>query len=51
MSDYKERIIREEKERREKVKRAIWINNKLIDTYPEIYKAMKEEYKREKGRE
>lgn len=40
----------EKEEEKEKIKRAIWINNKLIDVYPEIYKAMKEEYKNERER-
>jgi hypothetical protein len=33
-------------ERVRKIKRAIWIINKLIDRYPEIYKQLKEEYER-----
>lgn len=48
MSDLQEE--KEKERRREQLKRAIWINNKLIDTYPEIYKAMKEEYRRERER-
>ena len=31
----------------EKIRRAIWMYNKLIDNYPEIYKYLKEEYERQ----
>lgn len=32
---------------KEKVKMAIWMFNRLIDTYPEIYKEWKELYLKE----
>ncbi len=34
--------------REEKVKMAIWMFNKLIDKYPNIYEALKEQYLKEK---
>jgi hypothetical protein len=40
------KVIKEETSQKEKEKilRAIWIHNKLIDDYPEIYKYLKEIY-------
>jgi len=33
---------------KEKIKFAIWLHNKLIDRYPEIFKNMKKQYEKEK---
>jgi len=33
---------------KEKVKMAIWMYNKLIERYPNIYTALKEQYLKEK---
>ena len=42
----------EDKEKATKIKKirmAIWMFNRLIDTYPEIYEAWRREYERRNG--
>ena len=36
-----------EESRKEKIKRAIWIYNRLIDRHREMYLALKEQYEKE----
>jgi len=38
----------EKEKEKEKIIRAIWMHNKLIDVYPEIYKYLKAAYEEEK---
>lgn len=50
MEDFKTRFQEKENEKAKEINKAIWVHNKLIERHPEIYKAMKEEYKRERER-
>lgn len=36
-------------EKIEKIKRAIWIHDRLIERHPELYKTLKNNYKEVKG--
>jgi hypothetical protein len=36
-----------EESEKEKIKRAIWIHNRLIDRHRELYLALKEQYEKE----